>query len=424
MWRRYVSSVVYSRWGFEMMTSTFSWLDHSDRDRQRMLDAIDRFAETDTRDELGLGSIRDGFSDLFFPGTNTIQTRAKYFLFVPWIYKAIEGHKGMKEAPGVRARRDELALCDALCGSDDVQGVIGLQARAALKRLPSNIYWLGLKTWNIRSFPGSQDDYHQRLKRPELAALLRDDDGVVVDGVTRESWHAHLPQPPKDLLQGASLRLTKAEAEYLRDRIAQAVSGSLLAHLVTRTKQMTGSLPWQHPDAADFPEEISAQLEHARLFSETMYGAALLYNLQLTEKLKPSDQREESIAALRKAIDVWCDELKAREEALGNWDRKQFWSLLKEHANVRGGTERFVVDWWRLELWRNPQAAKEGAAARALIEQREVALKRGRARLKNQRALELWNGGAGLARMNYRWFVTRRIVGDIQTGLAEGGDNA
>lgn len=34
---------------------------------------------------LGFAPIRDAFADYFFPGTSTIQTRARYFLFVPWI---------------------------------------------------------------------------------------------------------------------------------------------------------------------------------------------------------------------------------------------------------------------------------------------------------------------------------------------------
>lgn len=72
------------------MPSTFSWLDHSERERRRVLDAIDQFAETDTRDELGLGALRDGFANLFFPGTSTIQTRARYFLFVPWVYVSVQ----------------------------------------------------------------------------------------------------------------------------------------------------------------------------------------------------------------------------------------------------------------------------------------------------------------------------------------------
>lgn len=68
------------------MTSSFTWLDYSEQDKRKMLDVISLFSEKTTRDELGIGSVRDAFADLFFPGTSTIQTRARYFLFIPWIY--------------------------------------------------------------------------------------------------------------------------------------------------------------------------------------------------------------------------------------------------------------------------------------------------------------------------------------------------
>ena len=48
------------------------------------------FREHDTPDELGIGSVRDTFADLFFPGTTTIMTRARYFLLVPWTYQRLE----------------------------------------------------------------------------------------------------------------------------------------------------------------------------------------------------------------------------------------------------------------------------------------------------------------------------------------------
>ena len=48
--------------------------------------------EPGTLDELGIGPIRDTIADTLFPGTSTIQTRARYFLFIPWILqKAEEG---------------------------------------------------------------------------------------------------------------------------------------------------------------------------------------------------------------------------------------------------------------------------------------------------------------------------------------------
>ena len=42
------------------------------------------------RDELGLGVIRDAFVDRLFPGTSTIRTRARYFLFVPWLFRMLK----------------------------------------------------------------------------------------------------------------------------------------------------------------------------------------------------------------------------------------------------------------------------------------------------------------------------------------------
>ncbi|MGC4091634.1 MAG: DUF6361 family protein [Polyangiaceae bacterium] len=407
-----------------MTASTFSWLDHSDRERQRMLDAIDRFAENDTRDELGLGSIRDGLSELFFPGTNTIQTRARYFLFVPWIYRALEASTASAENFAARARRDELALVEALCATGNPEGVIGARARAKLKRLPSNIYWLGLREWGIRRFSGSQDDYYQRVRRPELSAPPLDDDEDVVEGSARGNWHAGLPDPPKDLLKSADLQLTREEALYLRERVRQKQGTSLLSYLIDSKCKMEGALPWLHPAVTTLPARLSAPLEHARLFSETMHGAALLYNLQLTESLPPEGEPEHRVAALRAELHDWCTELAQRSDAIAHWNHNDFWALAKRQSHVRGSTEHFVNSWWKLETWRDPELAISSPAARALIESRERALKGSRARLGNQRALERWRGAAGLSRLNYRWGVTTRFINDIHTGLAIGGEDA
>jgi hypothetical protein len=72
------------------MTSSFTWLDYSESERRAMLDVVDLFREQDTRDELGLAPIRDALSDRFFPGTIVPQTRARVYLFVPWIYRRLE----------------------------------------------------------------------------------------------------------------------------------------------------------------------------------------------------------------------------------------------------------------------------------------------------------------------------------------------
>jgi len=70
--------------------TAFSWLAFSEAERQRAHDALGLLRDRDTRDDLGIAGVRDAFSELLFPGTSTIQTRAGYFLFVPWIYRGIE----------------------------------------------------------------------------------------------------------------------------------------------------------------------------------------------------------------------------------------------------------------------------------------------------------------------------------------------
>lgn len=61
------------------------WIDFSKEDRQKAFDVINLLSEQGAVDELGIGVIRDAFANYFFPGTSTIQTRAKYFLIVPYM---------------------------------------------------------------------------------------------------------------------------------------------------------------------------------------------------------------------------------------------------------------------------------------------------------------------------------------------------
>ena len=142
------------------MTSLFGWVDYSEQDRARMTEVIELFRERDTRDELGIGVIRDAFADMLFPGTNTMQSRARYFLFVPWIYRHIEVAGFRSVDMPKRTRKEETELIQALMAAGESDDVIGRYSQERLQRMPSNIYWLGLGTWGIRHFDGSQAQYH------------------------------------------------------------------------------------------------------------------------------------------------------------------------------------------------------------------------------------------------------------------------
>ena len=108
------------------------------------------------RDELGIGTVRDALADSLFPGISTVQTRAKYLLFVPWIYKALEERKTKSADIESLARKHEIELIEPLLASQDANGVIGRDARADLQRLLSSVYWTGLGVLGIRRFQGAQ----------------------------------------------------------------------------------------------------------------------------------------------------------------------------------------------------------------------------------------------------------------------------
>lgn len=399
--------------------SSFSWLDYAESDRRAAMDVIDLFRDQDTRDELGIATVRDTFSDILFPGTSAIQTRARYFLIIPWIYRRLEKAKVESAEIALRARKEELALIDALVASDDPKGTIGLRARKTLKRLPSAVYWQGLGRLGIRTFRGARDQYHRSLDRfhSRTGGTMRNDDGEVVEAGRTRNWDVGLPQQPDGFPKVCSLALTHQEAEYLRDRITHAAPRSLLAYLVNNTSDAPDvDFPWKHPAVASLPDYVAEPLREAQNFSELMYGANLLYNIMLAELRKD----KESVELYKSWLAEWREDIKRNWTRYQRWDRGQFWSTV-----IRGGGRipprtRFFVDAWLDLLLRSPTLdPARSEAARALVGDRERELKRGLARVDGGRSLEIWGGAAGTARMDYRWnAVVKQIITDIHEGLA------
>jgi hypothetical protein len=404
------------------MTSSFSWLDHSEAQRRQMLELIDLFREKGTLDELGFGSIRDAFSDHFFPGTSTLHTRARYLLFVPWIYRRIEQDRVPPSQVESRARKDQASLARALQlgGEGDAQGVIGIQAGEALQRTPKAIYWTALRRFRIWRFPGSMEQYHTVLRRAGASgAPGYSDDGELVERSSVQGWHSALPQEPEGLLQSARLDLGKEEAEYLRERIVVEAPGSLLSLCVESKRHVSRiEYPWLHPDLAAFPAHLRADLEHARRFSVLAYGAALLYNLMLAEKAEAADLPvANGLVELRRSeLNAWADDAGAMRD-LRTWRMNDLWRTVVDKGHRIPYPARQFVEGIAETVHADPKRFADHAVARQMILQRESALKGGLARLSNRRALERFTGAAGLVHQTYRWPNVQRLVSDIHDGL-------
>jgi len=399
------------------MNSLISWLDFSDSDRRKMIEVISLFKQRDTRDEMGLAQIRDGFAEMFFPGTTTIQTRARYFIFVPWLYRYYEARKTPSAKIAERVRKRELQLMRALAAAGETDGVIGQRAGASLQRFPSSVYWNGLRVWGILRFPGTMYQYYRSLDRyyrsttylPEIetSELVQD---------TKVNWDSNLPPMPNDFPQKASFEITADEASYLRERLLLSCNQSLLAYLVDQCQPVEVGFGWLHPNQVDFPDYLKVKLSHARNFSETMQGAALLYNLMLAEKRGS----EELVKEYRDRTYNWRQRLLINERDLLSWDRSAFWKLTKQFRRLHAATQLFVNEWLALLLDGSAIAdPTEDQRMRKIVHDREYRLKGNRSRLENPRHLELWSGDAGTGQLDFRWRIGNQIARDIQTGLAK-----
>ena len=395
------------------MPSSLSWLDYSDAERRAALDVIELFRDRDTRDELGLGSIRDGFAEHFFPGTSTIQTRVAYFLFIPWLYRSLEQQHAGRANVADRARKAELDLIEPLLADGDPDGVIGARVRRSLKRLPSDVYWQGLAAWGIRLYPGSRDQYLRRLANLSMQQRTSvDDDGEpLADAAAAVHWHPGLPDPPEGFPGECSLRLRPEDRTYLTERVLLGrPRGTLLAWLVEHGRQSNIAFAWEHPHLARFPRETIDDLNQARMLSAVMHGAALLYNLLLARRLV----WEEKIEEFERRLSDWSRSLalEAGGEP-GRWDLAELWQTVdRTPATVTAPTRAFIERWARLVV--EEQDVSNSGRARELISSRERQVKGPMgARLHSEAALHLWGGDAGTARMNYRWVIAQRFINDL-----------
>lgn len=284
------------------------WVDFSKEDRAKVLDVINLFQEQGALDELGLGMVRDGFSNFFFPGTSTIQTRAKYFLIIPYILKeAIDGEYGINNIQTVLNRIDEEEKqCGILLKEND-PGAIGIIGERVLPnnwvaRRPSDIYWNGLKSYHIIDCDVSGKEelirlaFYKREKSSSAANARKtsenkdwedDKDAGQDSSVHLVSLPAFYYSEYKDSWRDdLEMALTPEEALFLEEKIIQSFPDSLLAFI------MNNQIDLDRYDALDafyaeqkelLPEEMAHHMDLALRFDRLTFAARARYNVMYSQ---------------------------------------------------------------------------------------------------------------------------------------------
>ncbi|MDZ4312062.1 MAG: DUF6361 family protein [Cypionkella sp.] len=390
--------------------SFLAWIDFDQADRDRTRRIMDLFGTEESRDELGLGSIRDALADLMFPGTSVIQTRLRYMLFVPWIFRLAASRTGSAAARLDFTRGYEIRLIDALLAGGETTGIIGSEARAQLKRLPSDVYWAGLQRWGVRAEPGS---------RADCLSLPPDS----------PAWISGLPDMPDEMppdpanLKPCDFILRSEEASFLKDRLVITASETLLTTLAlsgwrpTYTEgKLDVSAVWLHSDRPNWSARNRGIVTQAESFARVMRGASLLYNLVLAEQSAAAQGAENSqwrdlVALYRQSLTDWQEDL--RTLSISDWKLTELWTLAEDTSHrIAPLTMRFVGDWREIAL-RSVGAVADLSTARSLVEMREIRLKGSKSRLRNASALSRWNGASGAGLLTYRWSTVASHLGDL-----------
>lgn len=400
-----------------MTPAVLAWLDYSQADQRRAREIVAMFSQSESRDELGLGGIRDALSDTLFPGTSVVLTRARYFLFVPWLFRegARRGHGGPQLASWVEGR--ERRLIEALHRGGDPEGLIGRFARGAVQLLPSTIYWNSLRRFGILRHDGTMAQVAglRQISRPaeDSTEFLERSDAV---------WAPSIPSAPDGFfdLKQCDFALTHDEATWLAERIVDASPDTLLQFLVLRGSRPTANsrFAWEDPEAAAATGPIAEALGEARRFALAMHGAALLYNVLLAERAAELDltEHERLRDDFTDELDEWCSESEASD--LGDWKLDRLWALAAEQGRPVSVRTRSFVDRWVALLRRGwtGQTLASNREARDLVATRELHQKGSQARLRNDRLMRQWGGASGTGRLNFRWPFIKRLLEDIADG--------
>ncbi|RFZ77822.1 hypothetical protein DS742_16350 [Lacrimispora amygdalina] len=383
------------------------WIDFSRSERNKIIQTLKMLEESTALDELGIGVVRDGYADILFPGISTLQTRAKYFVLLPYLFAMAErqSFKRSSEILPWMHRQEDLLVPTLIKNSEDTTGVIGLRAHKqgkSVKVKSSSIYWNGMRTFEIlRDEHLSISNvcniiYGKQLRRNSVEIKTEAKSGGTEGFDDETAGNENMPlfssiTPDYAIMTEAAIELTKTEAEYLYQKMTTAVGSraSLLAFML-REKCLFPS--FQDINEEILPDDLRRSVELAKAFAHFISGAHTRYNVIFSNG-EDADQTERY------------------REWQGTFDFDGF-HLSDVLSRINGNllTNAFLKEFYEVSKAGNDQAVDR------LIIQREKSIKRERAKLGKPQEYR-YDKPVHDYLLNYRYGTAYTIVNDILRGL-------
>lgn len=388
------------------------WIDFSKSERSKILSVLDLLGEKGVLDELGISPIRDGYSNLFFPGTSTIHTRAKYFFIVPYAFRDLEFNNQYDYFKLKKTFNNTEEKCAHifLDNNPDENGVIGkrsIQGGGWVSRTPASIYWAGLRKYGIFKGKMSIDQYIKFI-----AIQKQNTSGAVNLGNRSDETHddknagdvqkVHLfniPTYKQDWIENLDMNLTFEEGQFLKNQIIESCPDSLMAYVLKEDiYEFLDIYSFSDLEAIihKFPEDIQQNYTKANSFSEFCFALRVFYNLIVSENKNKKANDEFSDLNLKSIANIDIDGIMNSLRIFNPYLR----NFLKDSREAIEKNE-----------------LKE---LKTIIQKREVDLKginRSKTVHPGEYDVDEWFAGE---RLDYRFSIARNIIADIYESSGEG----
>lgn len=381
------------------------FIDFSKEERNKILATLKLLGTQTALDELGIGVIRDAYADILFPGISTIQTRAKYFVLIPYLFERAANQKlssGRELYKWLTANEDKMVETLVRNSDSEETGIIGknaLKQKRAVKMKPSSIYWNGLRTFEIVRNAGislsaaCNVTWSSTQKKNETEPKT---DGDTFDDMTAGQGNSVLFSPilpDYDFEKTAVITLTRKEAEFLADKITKALlsQNTLLAFLI---KHKLNCNSFDEIPMDILPHEMRRDYLLAKDFSDFIIGAHIRYNIILSNYLD-EDMMDE--------FNSWRTMFVNRDFDL---------AAVLDRISCNYATAKFCADILDCVYKNELQAMDE------LIIAREKAVKGDRAKLCKPKEYQYnYDRPVHFYRLDFRFSTAKTIIDDIIKGL-------
>ncbi len=358
-------------------------------------------------DELGIGVIRDAFSNLFFPGTSTIQTRAKYFFICPYAIDDACRNPYCRSSKDIIREVDNIERDSAVKMCANAKSTIGIIGATKLDtwivRKPYNIYWNGLKTYGLLKEDVSITDiakYYEELKSKKdniiKGKAMEDDiEGTGDDKDAGEERQVNFWDIPahNNWRDNLSIELTKDEAVFLEEHILNNTKDTLLSLLLQNHKQYNLETLNSFEELFEainpfVSDSLSYKMELAKQFSDFSYFIGTMYNRALLGEEAVSSQWEEIMRDKDKYLRVDINSVFAQLKLFRYSDTYTFLNDIK-----------------------NALSKEDWDTAEKVLKNREIRIKQAsRAKLLHKEKYSSW---VGIGKLEYRFHIAKQIITDI-----------